>query len=891
MAKKYKKKTKFKNHIESQVTYELEDDFDNTKTGDLGQGFSHGDTIAVVAENLNSDNRRKSEQETVLYSTSLTLDQVLRLEGSVAQAFSGNGKGLSKVRNNKLISGNGSGTNFPPEHAQMNESEKALSCGEKKKKLISGNGSGANFPQEHALLKGPGLPEMEERRAVKDPKPMAWDESKKSSDQIVSEKEVKHHEKHTTLLDDIPDNEEIPIVADEQDDVEEIITKTKQSSDSKETERKFVEKERKERNSRQSNKKPNTHLSAADVEELEKLKNREKNSTKMLKKLKSVLNLVITEEDIIEDEDTKRVGDNVDGSKPHLVTKVDLKKSQMEIDSFLDTLYLDEKEDSQEDIKANDSTSKLDTENEDTEESLCSWDSDTELEKEISDLFLKEEKINQTSRERKSPDGAEMEIPIDNSLCKAYIMWLIWCKERCTCGAFLENPFGKNSGAIEKELIRNAEEYVKDNFPYLKDKMSLKSFENKNSKRDPSEKTKSHKKSRQNLGTDEIDVSGRIIEAVHYAQRKTSLGNRHKINGVKEPLEQRKNVEDVDKVSNENITESKWTDKKTKRQYKGSKKYTTVKDFDKNQKSMRKVDVSEDSDGRYGSADIRGLKQTAEHKNLFCKNQGNAEYYLAEENYTTTESSSNDTQNNVVAFEGVQPETDDENDVFQPGRSNPVGKKNHVDYVIDSDDEDNFIVLRSSTAEYPAKVKCQGGGNTNKMSGRNMPEVMDKKIEKANVSLPKTLVSFERSGSFSKCILDDMDSKQKANVSDKMETKTVSVPFESELEVEARRKPRGIRQLSSECENIAEDREENEYNVGKRKVGKGTRKRPLQFKGLGNDKEKAMQRGQDDADIFDREQCDEALDNSGDVLVSGIYAQFWTYCLKWKFVSINIRNI
>ena len=63
LAKKYKKKTKFKNHIESQVTYDLEDDFDNTKTGDLGQEFSHGDTIAVVAENLNSDNRRRFEQE------------------------------------------------------------------------------------------------------------------------------------------------------------------------------------------------------------------------------------------------------------------------------------------------------------------------------------------------------------------------------------------------------------------------------------------------------------------------------------------------------------------------------------------------------------------------------------------------------------------------------------------------------------------------------------------------------------------------------------------------------------------------------------------------------------------------------------------------------------
>ena len=914
LAKKYKEKAKFKNHIESQVTYDLEEDFDNTKTGDLGQGFSHGDTIAVVAENLNSDNRIRSEQETDLNNTSLTLEEVLRLERSAAQLFSGNGKGLSNVGNNrklisgngsgtnfpqehaqmngsgkglscfekkKLISGNGSGTNFPQEHAQMSGSGKGLSCDEKKKKLISGNGSEANFAKEHVLLKGSAQPEMGEGRAIKDPKPVAWDESNKSSDQIVSEKEVKHHEKHTTLLDDIPVIEEIPIVADEQDDVEEIKTKTKQSSDSKDTERKFVEKESKERNSSQSNKKPVTHLSAADVEELEKLKNREKNSTKMLKKLRSVLNMVITEEDIVEEEDTKKVRDNVDDGKPHLATKVDLKKSQMEIDSLLNTLYLDDKEDSQQDIKANNNTTKLDTEDKDTEESFCSWDSDTELEKEIADLFLKEEKINQTSHERKSPDGAEMETPIDNSLCKAYIMWLIWCKERCTCGAFLDNPFGKSSSAIENELIRNAEEYMKNNFLYkrqfgfrvqnsdrnVKDKISLKSFVNKNIKRDLSEKTKRHKKTRQNFGNDEIDVSGRIIEAVHYAQRKTSLGHRHEINSTKEPREQRKSVE------HENITESKGSDKKTKRQYKRGKKYTTVKDFDKNQKSVRKINVSEDCDGRYGSADMRRLKQTAEHKDSFCKNQGNAGYDLdlSEENHTMTESSSSDTQNKVVALEGVQSDTDDENDVFQAGRSNPVGKKNHVDYVIDSDDEDNFIVLRSSTAEYPAKVKCQEGGNTNKMSGRNMPEVMDKKIEKANVSLPKTLVSFERSGSFSKCILDDMDSKQKANVSDKMETKTVSVPFESELEVEARRKPRGIRQLSSECENIAEDREENEYNVGKRKVGKGTRKRPLQFKGLGNDKEKAMQRGQDDADIFDREQCDEALDNSGDVLVSGIY--------------------
>ena len=77
---------------------------------------------------------------------------------------------------------------------------------------------------------------------------MAWDEGKKSSDQIVTEKEylkVKHHEKHTTFLDDIQDIEEIPLVADDRDDVEEIKTQTKQSSDSKETKRKFVRKGKK----------------------------------------------------------------------------------------------------------------------------------------------------------------------------------------------------------------------------------------------------------------------------------------------------------------------------------------------------------------------------------------------------------------------------------------------------------------------------------------------------------------------------------------------------------------------------------------------------------------------------------------------------------------------
>ena len=926
LAKKYKKKTKFRNHIESQVTYDLEEDCDNTKAGDLGQGFSHGDTIAVVAENLKSDNRRRSEQE-----------KVLSLEGSVAQVFSGNGQGLSNVGNNKkLISGNGSGTNFLQEHAQMNESGKRLSCrknkkklvsgngiwancphtlmnesgngllcDEKKKKLVSGNGSGEDIPKEHAQMNGSGLLGTEEGKPIKDPKPVAWDESNKSSNQIASKKEylkVMHHEKHATLLDDIPDLDEIPVVADEHD-IEEIKTKLKQASDSKETKCKFEEKERKDKTLRPNSKAPVIHLSAADVKELEKLKSREKNSTKMLKKLRSVLNMVIAEEDIVEDENAKRITDDVDDSKPHIVTKVDLKKSQMEINSFLDTLYLDEKEDSQEDIKAKNSTTKLDTENEDTEnESLCSWDSDTEDEKEIADFFLKEEKINKTNRERKSPDGAEMEIPIDNSLYKAYILWLIWCKERCTCGAFLENPFGKDSRAIENELMRNAEEYVNGDFPYKREfafrlqnsdrhKMSLKSFVNKNVKRDPLEKTERTNKTRQSSGTDEIDISGRIIEAVHNAQKKTSPDHRHEIKSAKESRGQKKSVEDVDKEANESITGGKGGDKKTKRQSKTNKKNTKGKDFDSSQKSVRKVNVSEYSDGMYGSADMRRVKQTAEHKDSSCKNYRNAECDLSEENHTATESSSSDTQNDVVAIDVVQSDSDDENDILQAGRSNPVLKRNHVDYIIGSDDEDNFIVMRSPTTECPAKVKSQWNQNTNKMSGRSIPKVVDEKIEKADVSPPKTSVSFERSRSLSKFQLDKIDESKKGNIPNKIETKTVSVPFKSELEVEARRKPRGIRQLSSECENITEDTDRNEYNEGKTNVGKGTRKRSSQFKAHGIDNGKSMQRGQDDPGINKREHSSEALDSSDDVVVSGTYMPSFGYSASNGNLSASTSGI
>ena len=845
LAKKYKKKTKFKNHIESQVTYDLKEDFDNSNAGDLGQEFLHGDTTAVVTENLNLDTsrRRRSKQEMVLDNTSLTTEKAGRSGGSAPQVFSGNGKGLScKDNEKKFISGNGSGANSPQEQTEMNKPRKGLSCDEMKQILTSRNGIEANFAQDYPLM----------NRSV------AWDESNKSSDEIENGKEspvVKRHDKHTKFSDDVQNIDKIPVVADEQE-VEEIETKTKQANDTKETDRKYEGKERKDIISLQSSKTSVTHLSAADVEELEKLKNREKNSTKMLKKLRSVLNMVITEEDVTEGQDAKRVRENVDDKKSHFVTKADLEKSQKEIDSFLDTLYLDENEDSGEDTKTNNSTIKRDPENEDTEESLCSWDSDTELEKEIADLFLKEGKINKTSRERKSPDGAEVETPIDNSLCKAYILWLIWCKKRCTCGAFLENPFGKDSEAIEKELTRNAEEYMKNNFPgkrefgfrvqiadrSLKDEMFIKSFVNNNFARDPLEKTKRNKETTQNSATDKFDVSGIAIEAVHYAQRKTSPYQRHEHNRAKKQREEKKSVEDVDKASH-TIAESKGSGKKTKRKNKETKKYTTVKDCDNHQKSMQTVEAT---DGKCGRADVRRSIKTSEHKDLADTNHGNAEYDVSEDNQTTTESSSSDAHNNVVAFEGVQSDSDDEKDVHLAGRSNPVGKKKHQDYVIDSDGEDNFIVLRSSTAKYPAKKKSQG---RDKMYGRNI-----KKIQKANISAPKTSVSFDKCKSFSKCLLDDIDENKKANTPDEMETKTILVSFESKLEVEGPRKPRVIRQLSLEQENRVENRDKYKHNKERSKMRKRSERRRGQFRTGEKDNGENMQRSQD-APIVKRRNC------------------------------------
>ena len=93
-AKKYKKKAKLKCHIESQISYNLDDELvfgDKTK-GDIERPFSGSDEIEVVAETLH--NRRQYTTETETYSSVVKNDKT----ELTAEMFSGNGKGLSGDR-------------------------------------------------------------------------------------------------------------------------------------------------------------------------------------------------------------------------------------------------------------------------------------------------------------------------------------------------------------------------------------------------------------------------------------------------------------------------------------------------------------------------------------------------------------------------------------------------------------------------------------------------------------------------------------------------------------------------------------------------------------------------------------------------------------------------
>ena len=198
---------------------------------------------------------------------------------------------------------------------------------------------------------------------------------------------------------------------------------------------------------------------------------------------------------------------------------------------------------------------------------------------------------------------------------------------------------------------------------------------------------------------------------------------------------------------------------------------------------------------------------------------------LADDNQSNDTSSECD--DTVVPFERVQSDTDDEDGVNVTGRSNPVGKKTHVDYVIDSDGEENLIVVRTSTAEYPRKEKT----DTRNLAEPKSPvpsinvvgvdEANKGKFGKANVSQRKTSVSFKKS---KLCTKGSSKKKSKSEINEENKeeehtidintggrgSKFVPVPFKSELETEAKKKPRGRRQFSLESQTSKEDMQENE---------------------------------------------------------------------------------
>ena len=378
--------------------------------------------------------------------------------------------------------------------------------------------------------------------------------------------------------------------------------------------------------------------------------------------------------------------------------------------------------------KTKTTTELNDEESEDTQESVCSWDSDEELEKEIADLFLKDDKIKKPSFERISPEGAEVELSADPGLCKAYIIWLISCKERCTCGAFMENPYGRDRGMIETELLRNAEIYVKKLFPYKREYGFRVQISGREESLQPlvvngtvSEDNKKRNKLRQESSTS--DDTDEAIVSVKIAQLAISTDT----NATVKKMKTQEDCGDLVEVTGSKTTEGREKAAKKRKNIKKRKKVTTRDNLNNPSES---IEVNYDS-----------RLPDEKHSYAFVKQQDKIKRKSSTEDESNAMNTSSDVQDIVVPLEVTQFNSGQEHDRYLAGRSNPVGKKHHVDYVIDSDNEENLVVVRSSTAEYPKKERPMG--NPNKVLGLATSE----RAEHSMMVKPKTSASFERSKS------------------------------------------------------------------------------------------------------------------------------------------------
>ena len=226
-----------------------------------------------------------------------------------------------------------------------------------------------------------------------------------------------------------------------------------------------------------SGKKSVAGLSKAEREELERLKRRQEDCTTIKKQTK--VNALMEDKD-----DTKhntKSGMELLPLEALKKTKEELQESQKEIDVFVNSLKDEERDHMRNepsgkrkkgkggsankgDERAADIRIDADANGEANKGGSCSlnWDdkSEAELEHKILTLDDKPTMQNPSSNGRRSPDGPELEF-VANNLCRAYIVWLIWCKKRCTCGEFKDNPFGKDAKSIEEEIVKNAEHYVR----------------------------------------------------------------------------------------------------------------------------------------------------------------------------------------------------------------------------------------------------------------------------------------------------------------------------------------------------------------------------------------------------------------------------------------------
>ncbi len=184
-----------------------------------------------------------------------------------------------------------------------------------------------------------------------------------------------------------------------------------------------------------------THLSEEDFAEIARLQRGAENNADILRRLKGVLNKVLREE--VEREKRARLWEQAGAEQqPETLTRKELVESQKAVDLLLDSLCAEPSREKPKMQRDNDTDGEARAEPEETHTQGSST-------------------LDATTPTSSPKEVEEEEIVCNRNLCRAYILWLVRCKEVCKCGAFKDNPFLKDFKLIEKKLVDNADQYVK----------------------------------------------------------------------------------------------------------------------------------------------------------------------------------------------------------------------------------------------------------------------------------------------------------------------------------------------------------------------------------------------------------------------------------------------